>query len=124
MKKFIVLFFLLLVLVGMVQKKQSQQIGFKIYYDSNQKASYDLKYHVQQVFNDLVSNVDQQYYEVMLKDNLNLFSFENCKVKYQEGIVLIQGDGNGQLIEGELIKYQTCMPSVKPKSLIVEFMDN
>lgn len=124
MRKYIVLVFLLCILCGVVHKKQTKQISYEIYYSSQSKVSYDLKYHLTTTFNDLVSDVHPSYYEVLIKDNISLFALKDCKVHYDNKIVLIQGDGKGEKISGNLKTYQNCMPEVKPKSLIVELIDN
>lgn len=124
MRKYIVLVFLLCILCGVVHKKQTKQISYEIHYGSQNKVSYDLKYHITTTFNDLVSNVNPSHYETLIKDNIELFVLDDCKVRYDDKIILIQGDGKGKKITGNLKTYQNCMPEVKPKSLIVELIDN
>ena len=124
MRKYLVLMFFLLFFIGMIQQKQQHHIMYEIHYDSNNKADYAIKAHIQKNFNELTSGLKTECYETMICDNVELFAYENCHVYYKHKLIVIEGDGKGKKIEGELLSYQTCMPEVKPKSLIVDLIDN
>lgn len=121
MKKVMVVIFVILMLLGF-KNKSEVHVVYVIYYDSKQKMHYELKYHLQKVFYDLVMGVEEEYYEQLVKDNLALFTYQDCKISYDETLIVVEGDGKGDKLEGELMGYSVCMPKVKPKSIIKEWL--
>lgn len=121
MKKVGIIIIISLLLLGFKNKSENK-INYVIYYDSKQNMQYDLKYHLQKVYADLVMGVKATYYEQLILDNIKLFAYPNCTITYDQTLIVIQGDGKGVKLEGELMGYSVCMPKVKPKSVIKEWL--
>lgn len=126
MKKGAVLFSLLfwLCLCSVHIYSKTRPIQFEIHYDSQTKQTYTIKKEMQETFDDLVSGLHAESQKVMLSHNIEKFSTEKVKAEWKEKLILIEGDGKGSVIEGELVQREYCMEKVQPRSLLQELFSH
>ena len=99
---------------------RNQSLEYEIHYDSHTKQTYEIKEKMQKTFDDLVSNVHTDSQGLMVLHNIEKFSYPNIKAEWKDKLVLIEGDGKGSIIEGDLKTRQYCMDKVQPRSFIQE----
>ena len=124
MKKVVMVFGVwIALLLTMVQVNCKTTITYTLYCDSNSTQSYEVKEDIQDVYAKLVSGVHSQSYIFMVYDNLEQFEVrKNMKVSIEKNeLKLVEGDGKGSIIHGDLIANSICVPKVEPRSLILEW---
>lgn len=99
-------------------------IEYKIVFDSHTKDTYEIKDQIQNVYAKLVSGVHKESYIVMVLNNLDLFEVrDDLSVVWKDNCVyVVQGDGKGIQVEGELVANSICVPEVQPRSFIKEIL--
>lgn len=99
--------------------KARTQIEYEIRYDSITKETYRIKKEIQKIYNDLVSGVKEESYILMVLHNKERFAYKaDMKVEWKNNaLLIIEGDGKGSSIEGNLEAVSLCIPKVQPRSL-------
>ena len=123
MKKFIVIVTCwLMILMVAVQVNAVSGIEYEIQFDSKTKHTYEIKQKIEEIYSKLVRNVHKESYVVMVLHNKEMFAYKkDMKALWKDNtLVIIEGDGHGDHIQGNLSADQTCIPNVQPKSLLAE----
>lgn len=123
MKKFgVVVCMWVLLLSVMVSVNAKSEINYQIQYDSSTIQTYQLKDKVQQTYRSLVDGIHNESYVLMVMHNMEQFEFDsNVKATWMDNkLVLQEGDGQGDCIEGVLSANSICVPQVQPRSFLGE----
>lgn len=114
----------MMILLTCIHGISKSNIEYEILFDSHTKNTYAVKDEIQNVYAELVSGVHQESYIFMVLDNLDIFKVrDDISVSWKDNhIYIIQGDGNGTHIKGELVANSICVPKVQPRSFIMELL--
>ena len=99
---------------------RTRPLEYEIQFDSHTKDTYEIKETMQDTFDRLVSGVHSESQSLMIIHNIEMFSYQNVKAKWKDKLILIEGDGKGSVIDGNLEARQYCMEKVQPRSLLME----
>lgn len=127
MKKLIVVACVWLVaLITLITCNGKSELQYTIQYDSTTKNTYLLKDEIQEVYTDLVSGVHEESYILMVVHNLEQFECrDNIRAIFTNNqLVIIEGNGKGDKISGELKTVSICLPQVQPRSFIQEMLSD
>lgn len=97
---------------------RTQPLEFEIHYDSHTNKTYEIKKQMQQTFEELVSGIHTDEQGLMVLHNIERFSYDDVKASWDNKLLLVEGDGKGSMIEGELTLAQYCMEKVQPRSFL------
>ena len=97
---------------------RTQPLEFEIHYDSHTKKTYEIKEQMQQTFEDIVSGIHAENQALMVIHNVERFAYDDVKASWANKLILVEGDGKGSVIDGELTLAQYCMEKVQPRSLL------
>lgn len=113
-----------MILLTCIHGISKSNIEYEILFDSHTKNTYKVKDEIQNAYAELVSGVHQESYIFMVLDNLDIFKVrDDISVSWKDNrVYIIQGDGNGTHIKGELVANSICVPKVQPRSFIKEFL--
>ncbi|MEG1066735.1 MAG: multidrug transporter, partial [Erysipelotrichaceae bacterium] len=83
---------------------------------------YDTKKEMQSIFNEMVDGLNEESYDDIIRDNLDVFEeIKGSTVRLLDNnLTIVIGDGKGTTIKGILDKQEYCIPTVKPKSFLAE----
>lgn len=95
---------------------RTQPLEFEIHYDSHTKRTYEIKERMQETFNEIVSGIHADGQVLMMIHNIEKFSYGEVKASWNHKLILVEGDGKGSIIDGELTLTQYCMDKVQPRS--------
>lgn len=124
MKKYIAIGCIWFAVLTLQVSSQSQSLSYRIHYDSNTQNTYEIKQAVIEQYQDLTYGVHNESVVTMISNNLNRFEVQqDVKAVWDEHqLQIIEGDGLGVEISGDLDAQSICIPEVKPKSLIAEWL--
>lgn len=97
---------------------RTQPLEFEIHYDSHTKRTYEIKGRMQETFNDIVSGIHVDGQVLMIIHNIEKFSYGEVKASWDNKLILVEGDGKGSIVDGELTLTQYCMDKVQPRSFL------
>lgn len=114
-----------LCVLGCVVNSKPNDLTYTVYFDTNSKNSAEIKQGILDRYRDLVRGVHEESEAVLIAHNLSCFMWEdNMKAKWDSGeLVITVGNGNGPVIHGDLEANETCLPEVKTKSLLLEWLN-
>lgn len=108
-----------IVAVSLIYGKAHTALEFEICYDSKTEATYPLKEEIEMKYAELVEGIHEESYLAMLRSNLSQFQIQdNLQISFDQRLRIVEGDGKGEVIRGQLEAYQICMPKVEPQSLL------
>lgn len=113
-----------MILLTCIHGISKSNIEYEVLFDSHTKNTYAVKDEIQNAYSELVSGVHQESYIFMVLDNLDIFKVrDDISVSWKDNhVYIIQGDGDGIHIKGELVANSICVPKVQPRSFIKEFL--
>lgn len=124
MKKYIAacVVWLCVLTIGVTCKDEA--ITYEIHYDTNSQDMAEVKNEMLKRYIDLTNSVHAESEAVMLLHNLEQFAWRtDMTSSFVDDHVLIEiGDGAGPVISGDLEVGEFCLPEVKPKSLLAEWL--
>ena len=123
MKKYMVIGGIwLAVLMTIMTCSSKTSLQYEIHFDSTTQKTYQLKVEMQDAYTELVSGVHEESYILMVLHNLDMFEVsDNVHAKWEKNhLHIIEGDGKGTTITGELVAQSVCMPKVQPRSFLQE----
>lgn len=124
MKKYVIAGIIWFCLLGTKIVSMSEAIPYSLYMDSNRDDVYEVKEEILSTYGELMRGVSNESDGMMIIHNLKQFEFDemtSAKFKNNE-LEVIVGDGKGVYIHGELERKFLCVPEVKPKSLIMQYL--
>lgn len=94
-----------------------------IVYTSDKESLIEVKTKVLDSMDTLLVGVKEQSYASMIKENIQLFCWdEDVKATFKNNtLVIVIGEGKGQILHGKYEKRNVCMPKVQKKSLLKEW---
>ena len=101
-----------------------QKMDYIIYFDSDCHEEYEVKEEVIQTYKQLTENVDMDSKAVIIRNNLDKFLADwDREIQLDSATLIIEmGDSKGSRISG-YFESPRCMPEVKPKSMIMEWIE-
>lgn len=123
MKKFMIVSCVWMALLcTMLVCNSKSELQFKISYDSKTKETYKIKNEIQTIYTELINGVHEESYILMVLHNIDKFEYQdNMKASFQNNqLTIIEGDGKGDTITGELKTSSVCLPQVAPRSFLQE----
>ena len=71
----------------------------------------------------LFQSADSDSYETLLQSGISRFGGSDRHAEYKNHtLMIVIGDGKGSIIKGDFAKNTFCLPEVKPKSIILEWL--
>lgn len=123
MKKIMIICLLWTSLLSVPVSSQSAKISYKIIYDSSNEGIVEVHEDVLNEASMLFMNANVSSYEVLMKSGIERFKKENRRVSFENHqLLVIVGNGNGSVVEGDFEENEFCLASVKPKSIIKEWL--
>lgn len=123
MKKIMIICLLWTSLLSVPVSSQSAKISYKIIYDSSNEGIVEVHEDVLNEASMLFMNANVSSYEVLMKSGIERFKKENRRVSFaNHQLLVIVGNGNGSVVEGDFEENEFCLASVKPKSIIKEWL--
>lgn len=123
MKKIMIICLLWTSLLSVPVSSQSAKISYKIIYDSSNEGIVEIHEDVLNEASMLFMNANVSSYEVLMKSGIERFKKENRRVSFENHqLLVIVGNGNGSVVEGDFEENEFCLASVKPKSIIKEWL--
>lgn len=108
----------LLACTGNIYSK-TRPLEFEIHYDSQSKQTYEIKKQMQEAFDELVSGLHAESQSTMVRRNLDHFEVEDrITAAWDDKLILIEGDGAGDRVDGELTQSTYCIEKVQPRSFL------
>lgn len=100
----------------------TKQLQYEIHYASLNPNTFEIKQQVQQIYQELISQVDGEYQIDMVRSAISQFEqIPNSKAKLQGSVIqIVIGDGKGMMIRGSL--ESVCKTDVKKRSLVLELL--
>ena len=111
-----------MLLTFMMSVNAKSELDYQIQFDSKTMQTYDMKNRIQEIYRDLVEGVHKESYILMVLHNKEKFAYKpNMNVKWQDNkLLIVEGDGKGDCIDGVLSANSVCVPEVQPRSFIAE----
>lgn len=118
MRKTIVIILLCCMMFNIQLESKSDDLKFVIYYDSMEINKIKKKNEIVDQINHALKNVDKSSWSLLLESSHELENI-NQEVWVKENTIYFKlGDGEGKMIEGNILNHSFCMIEVKPKSLL------
>ena len=96
---------------------------YKIYNDSKASDITAVHDEVMTIASELFQYADTDSYQILLQNGIERFSQPNWQVSYKNHeLIIIVGDGQGDVVGGKFTKNEFCLPEVKPKSIVREWL--
>lgn len=96
---------------------------YKIYNDSKAADAAAVHDEVMTIASELFQYADTESYQTLLQSGIQKFSHEGWQVKFHNHCLIITiGDGKGDVVGGKFTKNEFCLPEVKPKSIVREWL--
>lgn len=94
-----------------------------IYNDSKADDIDQIHDEVMAIAAQLFQYADIDSYETLLQSGIDRFNQSNWQVSYKDHeLIITVGDGQGSVVGGQFTKNEFCLPPVKPKSIIREWL--
>lgn len=94
-----------------------------IYNDSKADDIDQIHDEVMAIAVQLFQYADIDSYETLLQSGIDRFNQSNWQVSYKDHeLIITVGDGQGSVVGGQFTKNEFCLPPVKPKSIIREWL--
>lgn len=124
MKKYTVIVFVWLMLLGIQVDGKVEPFAYTITYDQMTEDPYELKSKVENRYEDMMKGVAKEDQALLFQMGISSFYVEeNLVLEYENHTLnIIQGDGEGGTIHGTFVEGEFCLPEVKPKSLLMEWL--
>lgn len=123
MKKVFLFVFLFLFLTSQNIESKEKELRFVIYFDSKEENLIQRKNEILTIFNDAMSQLNDESIHTLLIEDIQALENEDRKVMYRQSTLYFYlGDSQGVRIEGNLYKNSFCMVEVKPKSLLRKWL--
>lgn len=123
MKKIFLFVFLFLFLTSQNIESKEKELRFVIYFDSKEENLIQRKNEILTIFNDAMSQLNDESIHTLLIEDIQALENEDRKVMYRQSTLYFYlGDSQGVRIEGNLYKNSFCMVEVKPKSLLRKWL--
>lgn len=123
MKKFVIICLLWASLLSIPVSSEPAIVRYKIIYDSKNEKIVEIHEEVLNEANALFMNANASSYEVLMKSGIERFRKNGRKVSFENHeLLVIVGNGQGAMVEGDFEENGFCLPSVKPKSIVKEWL--
>lgn len=125
MKKYLLVGFIWFCLLCTKVSSMNEAIPYTLYMDSHRDDVYKVKEEILTTYGELMRGVSDESDGMMLVHNLEQFEFDDTTSAQfkNNGLEVIVGDGKGTHITGELERSLICIPEVKPKSLLLQYLE-
>lgn len=122
MKRGILILAALWFMVLHVASNGTKQLQYEIRYASLNINTFEIKLQANQIYQDLVNQVDSEYHIDMVRSSIEQFEkIPDSKVTMQGSIVkIVIGDGKGMTIRGTF--EPSCKVEVKKRSFVLELL--
>lgn len=113
-----------LVILSTAVISKSVPLTYTLQLSSDTQNSAALKQELLNRYRDLIRGVHDESISVMVVENLDWFMWEeSMNAQWKNGeLRIIVGDGKGAIIHGDLDPQEQCLPEVKTKSLLLEWL--
>lgn len=113
-----------LCILSCVANSKAESLTYRIYFDTNTINSAEIKQDILDNYRKLIRGVHEESEAVLVAHNLDYFMWsEDMKAEWNSGeLVVTIGDGKGAVIHGDLEANETCLPEVKTKSWLMEWL--
>ena len=96
---------------------------YTIYNDSKAADIAAVHDEVMTIASDLFQYADADSYQTLLQSGIQKFSHEGWQVKlHNHSLIITIGDDKGDVVGGKFTKNEFCLPEVKPKSIVREWL--
>lgn len=114
-----------LVVLGCVVNSKADSLTYCVYFDTDTSNSAEIKQEILNHYRTLIRGVHEESEAVLVAHNLDYFIWnEDMKAEWNSGELIITiGDGKGAVIHGDLEANETCLPEVKTKSWLLEWLN-
>lgn len=114
-----------LVILSSVVVSKTTAPTYTLQLGSDTRNSGELKQEILDRYRELIRGVHEESTSVLLVHNLDWFMWEDSmNAQWENGELLITvGDGKGAVIHGDLDPQEQCLPEVKTKSLLMEWLN-
>lgn len=114
-----------MVLATMIDSRAKNEAAFIIYTDSNNTQTYEIKQKIQIIYSDMMDGLLNESRDVMLLHNVKQFAYKKDMqaIFKKQTLRIIEGDGLGDVIKGDLALDMSCTKQVEPRSFIKELFD-
>ena len=124
MKRFFVICIVYLLFLSIPIDAQSTKLKYKLY-ASESTNLLELKNKVYATLDYLCKDLDEESYSTIVKENLDLFMYEeNINVRFYKNTLYIVDSKKGKSIGGTYSKKNVCYEEVNKRSLIKEWWEN
>lgn len=124
MKRFFVICIVYLLFLSIPIDAQSTKLKYKLY-ASESTNLLELKNKVYATLDYLCKDLDEESYSTIVKENLDLFMYEeNMDVRFYKNTLYIVDSKKGESIGGTYSKKNVCYEEVNKRSLIKEWWEN
>lgn len=124
MKKYIIVGIVWFCLLGTKIYSMNESIPYTLHMDSQQDNLYEVKEEILTTYGNIMRGVSDESDGMMIIHNLEQFAFDEYTIAtYKDNTLqVVVGDGKGSYIHGELKRDLFCIPEVKPKSLLQQYL--
>ena len=126
MKKFIIIVSIWIIALGSLANITAKsELEYEIRYDTNTSETYELKRKIQDIYTELVRGVHKESSMYMVVHNMKQFEYkEGISASWRNNrLLIIEGDGQGYTISGDLTAKSICVPQVEPRSFLKELFE-
>lgn len=97
--------------------------AYKIYNDTKQSDIVKVHDEVMAIAAQLFQSANRESYGTLLQHGYHHFDHEGWQVEYRNHeLIITVGDGKGEVVGGQFTKNAFCLPEVKPKSIVREWL--
>lgn len=114
-----------LCVLGCAVNSKASTLTYTVYFDTNSNNSAEVKQEILNNYRELIRGVHEESEAVLVAHNLAYFMWnDQMDAKWDSGELIVTiGNGQGAVIHGDLEANETCLPEVKTKSWLLEWLD-